>query len=285
MTHVLIIEDNRDHLELMAYLLRVFGYRPYSAGSGEAALGLLQQRAVVPDLIICDLWLPSMSGLDVATALRQYPRWAKIPLVATSAAVTDRNAVLAAGFDGFVPKPIVPETFAAEVSAFLKLDQRGTAPPAPVSGAPAAPSQHPAGRNRCTILAVDDRPQNLELLRCMLEPFGYKVVTATGVREGLTRAREIFPDLILTDVHMGDGTGFDLVKATQSDPALRGIAWIVTTATYLEMDPRAAALGLCETNFILWPIEPEALIARIEASLAGKPKGMRGQSGATAEHG
>ena len=46
------------------------------------------------------------------------------PLVAVTASIIDRKKVLAAGFDGFVPKPIVPETFAAEMSAFLKLDQR-----------------------------------------------------------------------------------------------------------------------------------------------------------------
>jgi len=78
--------------------------------------------------------------------------------------------------------------------------------------------------------------------------------------------------LILTDVHMGDGTGFDLVKTVRNDPQLQGIPCLVISATYLDYDPRTEELGLDDTNFILRPIEPEALVAKIEACLAGVGK-------------
>ena len=61
---ILLIEDNRDHLELMAYLLRAFGHKPLSVGSGEAGLGIAEYKSV--DLVVCDLMLGTMSGLEVA---------------------------------------------------------------------------------------------------------------------------------------------------------------------------------------------------------------------------
>jgi two-component system, cell cycle response regulator len=270
MAHILLIEDDRDTLELMAGLLRAAGHKPLSVGSGESALGILHQYDSVPDLIICDLCLPWMDGFDVAGALKKDPRLAHVPLVAVCATSAERNKIFAAGFSGFVPRPIVPETFAAAMSAFLELELGGATPSHPAPAGATSSGQYPAEKNGCTILAVDDRPMNLELTRSMLEPFGYEVVTATGVHEALTRAREISPDLILTDVHMGDGSGFDLVKAMQADPALREIAWIAISATYLEMDPRAMDLGLNDANFVLRPIEPKALIAKIEACIADR---------------
>jgi two-component system cell cycle response regulator len=270
MAHILLIENDRNTLELMAGLLRAAGHRPLGIESGESALGILHQYDSVPDLIICDLCLPWMDGFDVAGALKKDPRLAHIPLVAVCAATAERDKIFAAGFSGFVPRPIVPETFAAAMSAFLELDQRGATPSCPAHDGAMPPGQYPPEKNGCTILAVDDRPVNLELTRSMLEPFGYEVVTAAGVQEALTRAREISPDLILTDVHMGDGSGFDLVKAMQADPALREIAWIAISATYLEMDPRAKGLGLNDANFVVRPIEPKALIAKIEACIADR---------------
>lgn len=109
---------------------------------------------------------------------------------------------------------------------------------------------------------MDDRQENLDLLRSILEPLDYRVSTAGGVQEAL-KALRASP----TDVHMGDGTGFDLVGAINDDPGLRGLPFIVTSATYLEADPRAEALGLNETNFLLAPIEPPTLVERINARL------------------
>jgi two-component system cell cycle response regulator len=269
MAQILLIEDNRDHLELMAYLLRAFGHRPLSVGCGEAAMGVASAR--VFDLVVSDLMLGGMTGFEVAQYFKASDRLKNIPIVAVSAlGVAARKRAMAAGFDGLISKPISPEGFVSQLQRFVKIDLTNLLPPAAAAPAPEEPVtflQHEG-----TILVVDDRQGNLDLARSMLEPFGFKVVTAGGVEEALACVRSNPPSLILTDVHMGDGTGFDLVKTVRNDPQLRQIPCLVISATYLDYDPRTEELGLDDSNFILRPIEPLALVAKIEACLVERAK-------------
>lgn len=116
---VLIIEDNPANLELMTYLLRAFGHNTVCACDGEA--GLEAARSQSPNLIVCDIQIPGINGLEVAKRLKSDPVLASIPLVAVTAfaMVGDRDKVMAAGFDGYIAKPIVPERFVQQLEAFL----------------------------------------------------------------------------------------------------------------------------------------------------------------------
>jgi len=273
LSQILLIEDNRDHLELMAYLLRAFGHKPLSCGSGEGGVGVALNREI--DLVVCDLMLGGMNGFEVAESFKADARLRNIPLVAVSALGADsvRKRALAAGFDGFISKPISPEAFVLELQRFAKTDlTQNPTPPAAVTGSRGSTVRPAVPQHQGTILAVDDRTPNLELARAMLEPFGFNVVTAGSVEEALASIRRHPPSLVLTDVHMGDGTGFDLVRTVRTDPQLHNIPCLVISATYLDFDPRTDELGLDDTNFILRPIEPEALVAKIEASLASGRK-------------
>ena len=75
-----------------------------------------------PDLIICDVLMPDIDGYEVARQLGAHPVLAAIPLVAVTALamVDDRNKILDSGFDGYITKPIDPETFVSEVATFLR---------------------------------------------------------------------------------------------------------------------------------------------------------------------
>jgi CheY-like chemotaxis protein len=74
-----------------------------------------------PDLVLCDIALPKLDGYGVAQRLRSASSLSEVPLIAVtaSAMVGDRDKVVAAGFDGYISKPISPETFVSEVEAFL----------------------------------------------------------------------------------------------------------------------------------------------------------------------
>jgi CheY-like chemotaxis protein len=121
---ILVIEDNGPSLRLMTYLLRAFGYEPLSAADGEDGLRIAEQER--PDLVICDIQLPRLDGYGVARALRSGAGMGagQIIAVTASAMVGDRERVLAAGFDGYITKPITPETFVSEAEAFLPADLR-----------------------------------------------------------------------------------------------------------------------------------------------------------------
>lgn len=119
-TRILVIEDNAASRELACYLLQSAGLDAPEASDGES--GLAMARELVPDLVICDLQLPGMDGFAVLQALRSDPATAGIPVVAVTAfsMVGDRDRVLAAGFNGYLAKPVDPRKFTAQITAFLE---------------------------------------------------------------------------------------------------------------------------------------------------------------------
>jgi len=206
-----------------------------------------------------------MDGYEVARWLKSHPTLRTIPLVAVTALamVGDRDKMLTAGFDGYIAKPIAPETFVGEVEAFLH-SSPPTMPPQPTPSlfqAVAPPDK------RATILVVDNAPVNIALARGLFEPYGYEVLAATGMEEGLTRARQNLPDLILSDVNMTEGTGYDFIKAVKADPRLNPIPFVFITSTFLDVNAQARGLSLGAARFIVRPIEPQVLLAEIEACL------------------
>lgn len=125
---ILVVEDNEPSLNLMVYLLEAFGHKPLPIDNGEE--GLKTALREKPDLILCDIHLPGIDGYEVVRRLKAEPNCRSIPTVAVTALamVGDRDRVLEAGFDGYLSKPIDPETFVEQVEAFLNLGH----PPAPI---------------------------------------------------------------------------------------------------------------------------------------------------------
>ncbi len=117
---ILVVEDNGPNRELMTYLLTAFGHTTEEARDGEE--GWRKARAEPFDLVLCDVLLPGRDGCELARRLKGDPALAHVPLLAVTALalVGDREKMLAAGFDGYLSKPINPETFVREVEAFLK---------------------------------------------------------------------------------------------------------------------------------------------------------------------
>jgi CheY-like chemotaxis protein len=106
MHKIAIIEDAEDSRDLLYYMLRdEFKILRYS--NGEEALRQMPQEA--PDLVVMDIWLPDMDGVEVLNSLRQHARLRNVPVLALTANAMsgDREKYLAAGFDGYESKPIV----------------------------------------------------------------------------------------------------------------------------------------------------------------------------------
>jgi CheY-like chemotaxis protein len=119
MSRILMVEDNPENLELMRYLLHAFGHVTLSANNGENGVEIaLHER---PDLIVCDIDMPKLDGYGVARAVKSDPTLCRTPFIAVTALamVGDREKVLAAGFDGYIAKPIDPTTFVRDIETFL----------------------------------------------------------------------------------------------------------------------------------------------------------------------
>jgi two-component system, cell cycle response regulator DivK len=125
---ILLIEDNEQNRYLLTFLLEQHGHEVLHAVSG--SLGLELATKVRPDLILLDIQLPGMDGYAVARALKGDPGLKYIPIVAVTsyAMVGDRERVYAAGAEGYIEKPINPETFVREVEGFLQSPVKETTP-------------------------------------------------------------------------------------------------------------------------------------------------------------
>jgi two-component system cell cycle response regulator DivK len=116
---VLYVEDNEYNRKIVRQLLARTRYRLCEAADGEAALGMVREER--PDLILMDVQLPRMSGLDVTRALRRDPATADVPIiVVTSFALSgDDQRAMAAGASAYIAKPYSPRELLALIRKFL----------------------------------------------------------------------------------------------------------------------------------------------------------------------
>jgi two-component system cell cycle response regulator DivK len=119
---ILVIEDNEQNLYMVTFILETHGYEVVPARSGREGIKLASQ--VRPALILLDIQLPEMDGYAVARELKSDPATKNVPVVAVTsyAMVGDREQVLAAGCEGYIEKPINPDTFAADVAQYMERD-------------------------------------------------------------------------------------------------------------------------------------------------------------------
>jgi two-component system cell cycle response regulator DivK len=119
MTKVLVVEDNPANMTLATFLLKSAGYAVLSATDAESGLALA--RAEQPDLILMDIQLPGMDGLEATGILKREEATRDIPVVALTALAMkgDEERIRAAGCDGYIAKPLAYREFLATVSMHL----------------------------------------------------------------------------------------------------------------------------------------------------------------------
>ena len=120
MSLVLIVEDNEKNMKLARDILQAKGYKTVEAETGEEGVKLAKERK--PDLVLMDIQLPGINGIEAFRQLRAEAGTAKIPVVALTASVTptDRSQITAAGFDAFISKPISLKEFVETVKRLIE---------------------------------------------------------------------------------------------------------------------------------------------------------------------
>jgi CheY-like chemotaxis protein len=116
---ILVVDDNATNLRLASEVLELDGFEVLRAVDAEQALTSVSTRR--PDLVLMDIALPGMDGLDLTRVLKGDPAFASLPIVALSAFAMkgDEQRALAAGCDGYITKPIDTRVFGSQVRAFL----------------------------------------------------------------------------------------------------------------------------------------------------------------------
>jgi len=120
MSTVLIVEDNDKNMKLARDVLQAKGYRTLEALTGEEGVRLAQEKK--PDLVLMDIQLPGINGIEAFRQIRADDRTKRIPVIALTASVTptDRSAIAAAGFDAFLGKPINLKEFLETVKRLVE---------------------------------------------------------------------------------------------------------------------------------------------------------------------
>ena len=197
---VLVVEDEPDIRNLIVHHLARDGFRCRTAGTGAEAL--TRVRAAVSDLVVLDLMLPEMSGLEVCRRLRGDPATAAVPIIMLTAKAdeVDRIVGLELGADDYVAKPFSPKELVARVRAVLRRARPGEA------GRPLSAGRVSLDAAR-HVVTVDGRPVELtpkefDLLHALLEAAG-RVLSREHLLNrvwGYSRADEIESRTV--DVHI-----------------------------------------------------------------------------------
>ena len=204
---ILVIEDDPSAVRLLREYLEPSGYTVTAAPSGEAGLAMAKDRP--PAAIVLDVLLPGLDGWEVLRRLKAESVLRDVPVIIVTV-VDERGIGLALGAVDYLVKPIQRDALIACLARHTltsKVRQR-----------------------RVRILAVDDEPGGLALIRAALEPDGFEVVDATGGREALALMRGNGIDLVVCDLAMPDMDGFEVIAALKADPKTAGVPILVCTA-------------------------------------------------------
>src|SRR5919106_3932757 len=127
-------------------------------------------------------------------------------------------------------------------------------------------------QDMATILIVDDRPTNRELLVTLLGYAGHRMLEAAEGEEGLVVARAEHPDLIITDIVMPTMDGYEFARQVRADPSISATQIIFYTSSYIVAETRRLAEACGVSIVISKPIEPQELLETVKAALDSKQK-------------
>jgi signal transduction histidine kinase/CheY-like chemotaxis protein len=222
---VLLIEDDSHAVDLIANYLGSTEHRLIRAGSGMEGITAARQHR--PRAILLDILLPDMDGWEVLRQLKADPDVRQIPVVVVTV-VDERKLGFALGAADYLLKPIDKDALLRALDRCLPFAQVMTP----------------------NVLAIDDDPATLEILRHVLEPAGARLVTADGGREGLERAREGGLDLVICDLLMPEVDGFEVIAQLKASEETAATPILVLTGHELTSAEKerlnGQVIGFCE---------------------------------------
>jgi CheY-like chemotaxis protein len=239
---ILVVEDNETSMKLFRDVLQAKGYSTLEATTGEDGVELA--RTLGPALVLMDVQLPGIDGVEALAQLRGDERTSAIPVVALTAQAMrgDSERFLGVGFDGYLSKPV-------DVVELIR-----------VVASTAIASARPA-----KILVVDDIPENVRLLEAVLVPRGYEVVTATDGLAALGLVETEEPDLILLDVVMPGLDGYAVCRHLRANDATAVLPVIMVTSSVGQEKRKAIEAGA--DDFIAKPFNHDELLTRVQSLL------------------
>jgi CheY-like chemotaxis protein len=252
----LIVEDSETAAKQVARYLGELGaaatIHPLGEGSVDAAL------RSKPDVIVLDLLLPNLSGLEVLAQLKANPATQHIPVLVISV-VDERSQALEFGASEYLLKPISRQRFQAALSKiFAEAPERSRHTALVVTPQPKRASP--------LILLAEDNEANISTMMDYLQVQGYQVSLARNGVEAVNMAKQQKPDLILMDIQMPEMDGLEATRRICADANLATIPIIALTALAMPGD-RARCLAAGAIEYLTKPVSLKTLISVISQHL------------------
>ena len=214
---VVVVEDDRRSFDLLRVYLEAAGARVVSARDGREGLDTV--RRLSPAGVILDILLPGIDGWEVLAQLKADPGTAAIPVIVVSM-LDERGRGFALGAAEYLVKPVGKEQLLAALYRAAAMPER----------------TH-------TVVAIDDDPLAIELVRASLEPEGWTVLGAATGQEGLALIRERQPSAVLLDLLMPGMDGFEVVEALRADPDTKSVPVVILTSKSMTQQDKERLQG------------------------------------------
>jgi CheY-like chemotaxis protein len=214
---VVVVEDDRRSFDLLRVYLEAAGARVVNAGDGEEGLDTV--RRLSPAGVVLDILLPGIDGWDVLAQLKADPGTAAIPVVVVSM-LDERGRGFALGAAEYLVKPVGKEQLLAALYRAAAMPER-----------------------KHTVVAIDDDPLAIELVRASLEPEGWTVLGAATGQEGLALVRDRQPSAVLLDLLMPGMDGFEVVEALRADPETKSVPVVILTSKSMTQQDKERLQG------------------------------------------
>lgn len=240
---VLLVDDDRDAVNLSRKVLEDGGYRVLVLGSGRPVANWVKEKR--PDVVVLDLILPDVGGLDVLRELKENPETADVPVIVQSI-VPDDGTAWTLGVKDYLTKPVEREKLLASVEQALTWQGR--------------------------VLIVEDDPDTVGLLEATMRQVGFTPLTATDGYEAMAVARRYRPDLILLDLRLPGMDGYEALTHLKRDAVTQTIPIIALSAHVADADrERNRLVALGAAAFLPKPFSIGDLLSEIEAALQPTP--------------
>jgi CheY-like chemotaxis protein/anti-sigma regulatory factor (Ser/Thr protein kinase) len=202
---ILVIEDDPSAVRLLREYLEPSGYVVHVAADGEE--GLVMARRLQPAAIILDVLLPGADGWDVLRRAKADDAISSIPVIIVTV-VDEQEVGLALGAVDYIVKPVRRSELLRSLTRHVR----------------------PSAGNRPKVLAVDDDPAALEIVRAALEPEGFEVHATTSAVAALEMLQQQRFDLVVSDVVMPDLDGFELARRIHENAQTADMPVLLVTA-------------------------------------------------------
>jgi PAS domain S-box-containing protein len=250
---ILVVDDNPTNLRLVRGTLASEGYEVRTATDAEAALAVLE--VFHPLVVVVEVQLRGMDGLELTRRLKADPRTRDVAVLALTGSGIhgDEARILAAGFDGYIPKPIDVQRLTLEIAGLVSRTADLRQPLRPWN-----------------VLIVDDNPINRERLRLTLESQGHRTIEASDGVEGLEKLRSVDVDAVISDVLMPRMDGYRLSWEIRRSEELREIPIVIYSSTHAPPAEAGLTSNVGVDRFLPSPASPGSILEALTEAVVSR---------------